>query len=141
MRVRKRTPAIQVLLVVSSERRLKILADATGRLSEPAPQPNAKPKERKLVVEGRRPPIERRARGVPLLSPGLKSVRPADVKPIKWLGVGGWGQHLGERPGVVRQHGRPHFHRKEGRVEAASPLLDAALAINGRPLQQPTRRR
>ncbi len=99
---RKRTPAIQVLPILSSERRPEILADAIGSPPEATPQPDAKPEKRNLAVESGRPLIKRRARGIFLPGLRLKSVAPANIEPVDQLRVGGRSQHLGERPGIVR---------------------------------------
>ena len=64
-------------------------------------------------------------------------MRPTDVESVVRLGIRGRFQHLCEGPRIVRQHGRPHFHGEERRVEPPRPLLDAAFPVHRDSFHQP----
>ncbi len=134
--VRERPPRLHLALVARPQRRAEGLIDAAGPLSQSRPQPDPEPQEGKPVVEGRCLLKERRARRVPALGPRLEGVGAADVKAIERLCIPGGLHHLGERPRLVRQHRRPHFHGKEGRIQPACPLFEPAFSKHRNPFHE-----
>jgi hypothetical protein len=135
----KRLSTIQIALEARPKRRAEVRVDGAGPLPQSVPEPHPEAEEREPVVEGHCFLKECRARRVPLLRPGFDGMGPADVEAVEGLCVPRGLQHLGERPRIVRQHGRPHLHRKEGRVESSRSLLVAAFTVDGNAFHEPAR--